>query len=444
MPQARVGSAAFRLARKACSSLLLGLEKPLVWIPLASLCAAAGLSLAYYYRPRHLDLQHPGIAQSVTVSLTGTRVFVPNRVLTGKLAEFNDGFFAFLMFDYLRGRPGLSGRTVMLTSTEEQGPPLYRVLVRLPDDLVEGVNILGEMKVRRLTPAVRFEWVPRSQLDSWIQETSVFEDAYKGTASKRLERLHASELQRYLREFIRFKSDTDPRRSTGSDPIPSPLNREDASRLAADIIAVARFYDVPISLFLGIGAMENNYLNVPGDRNNTIWKPQAQPGDIVIRRRGGRVLVRNDSTGVWQITRESLRYAHRLYLRDKRDYNRLPARLRPPAELDVDSVTADVLTTYAGLLLRNLLDQFHGNIALTAGAYNGGPGKPNARYAAGVEMVASYARRVIGRAAEIDRAALERNSVSRGKLKAASVMMKKESAQKRAQKGRVGPIAETP
>lgn len=260
MPQARVGSAAFRLVTKAYSRMLLAPGKPFVFIPLASLCAAAGLTLAYYYLPRHLDLAHPGIAQSVTVSLTGTRVFVPNRVLTGELAEFNDGFFAFLMFDYLRARPGLSGRTVMLTSTEQQGLP--RVLVRLPDDLIEGVNILGEMKAHRLTPAVRFEWVPPSQLDSWIQEKSVFEDAYNGRASKRLERLHASELQRYLREFIRFKSETDPGRSTGSDPIPSPLNREDASRLAADIIAIARFYDVPISLFLSERSRRSEQYNL--------------------------------------------------------------------------------------------------------------------------------------------------------------------------------------
>ena len=107
--------------------------------------------------------------------------------------------------------------------------------------------------------------------------------------------------------------------------------------------------------------------------------------------------------GVWQITRESLRYATQLYLRDQRDYEKLPARRRPPAHLDLNNVDTDTLTTYSALLLRNLVDRFHGDIALAAGAYNGGPGNPNARYAEGVQLVANYARRIIERASELDR-----------------------------------------
>src|SRR5581483_370777 len=202
------------------------------------------------------------------------------------------------------------------------------------------------------------------------------------------------------------KSITDPRIRRDLEPIPSPLTRKEASRLAADMIAVSRFYDIPLDLLIGIGAMENNFMSVPGDSTNTVWKRRAQPGDIVLKRRHGRVLVRNNSSGVWQITRESLRYAHRLYLADKRDYNQLPSRLRPPKTLDIDKVSQDVLTTYAGLLLRDLLDRFRGDVTLAAGAYNGGPRNPNARYAAGVEMVAEYARRIIDRAAHLNREAV--------------------------------------
>jgi hypothetical protein len=279
-----------------------------------------------------------------------------------------------------------------------------------------------------LTSDVRFQLVLPSDIVAYLHQTSVFVKAYEGPASARLRALHAPELESYLRRFIRFKSETDPRISSGSEAIPSPLTKSDAARLAADIIAVAHFYDLPIDLFLGIGAMENNYMNVAGDLKNTVWKRRAEEGDVVLKRRRGRVLVKNDSTGVWQITRQSLRYAHRIYVKDKRDYSQLAERLRPPRQLDFNSISPDVLTTYAALLLRDLLDQFHGDVTLAAGAYNGGPANPNTHYASGVEMVANYARRVIGRAAEMDRITLEQSSVSPRKIKETLSMVKKESA----------------
>src|SRR5512146_2264047 len=144
--------------------------------------------------------------------------------------------------------------------------------------------------------------------------------------------------------------------------------------------------------------MENNYLDVRGDLEHKVWKRKAQPGDIVLKRRRGRVLVLNYSIGVWQITRETLRYAHQLFLADKRDYSQLPERLRPSKELDLDQVDSHVLTTYAGLLIRDLLDRFGGDVTKAIGAYNGGPRNPNPSYAEGVATVADYARNVLQQA----------------------------------------------
>jgi hypothetical protein len=107
------------------------------------------------------------------------------------------------------------------------------------------------------------------------------------------------------------------------------------------------------------------------------------------------VLVSDYSIGAWQISRETLRAAHQLYLKDKRGYEQLPPRLRPPRELDVNSVNREVLTTYAGLVLRDLLDRFDGNVEQAIGAYNGGARNPNPAYAASVKNVALYARRVL-------------------------------------------------
>jgi hypothetical protein len=107
----------------------------------------------------------------------------------------------------------------------------------------------------------------------------------------------------------------------------------------------------------------------------------------------------NPSAGVWQITRETLRYAHKLFLADMRDYSTLPPRLRPPAQLNPDATSPEVLTTYAGLLFRDLIDRFQGDVLRAAGGYNGGPRNPNFRYAEGVQRVAGHARLVVERAA---------------------------------------------
>ena len=138
-------------------------------------------------------------------------------------------------------------------------------------------------------------------------------------------------------------------------------------------------------------------MGVTGDLNYATWKDRPQHGDVVLRRRHGKVLVRNYSRGVWQITRETLRYGQALYLADrqKRDYEALPAGLRPEFSVDPNDIQSETLTTFAGLLFRNLLDYFDGDIMKAVGAYNGGPGKPNAGYAKSVRNVARYARQVI-------------------------------------------------
>jgi hypothetical protein len=182
-------------------------------------------------------------------------------------------------------------------------------------------------------------------------------------------------------------------------PAPERLTLAQARQFASDIISVSRFYDVPLDMLLGVGAMENNYMHWAGDLRHASWKPRPDPGDIVLRRERHRVLVRNYAQGAWQITRETLRRVHKLYLQDKevRDYSQLRPELRPDDDLDPDNVQLRVLTTYAGLLLRHLLDEKNGSVEFAAGAYNGGVGHPNLQYAAGVQAVGDYARRVVQR-----------------------------------------------
>jgi len=219
---------------------------------------------------------------------------------------------------------------------------------------------------------------------------------------QKLESLNSFQLLPALARFLVFKSQTDNRVLYGSESAPRPLTREQASQLAADILDVAQFYDLPLDYFLGVGAMENDYMDVNGDLEHAVWKKRAQRDDIVLRRSRKRVMVSDYAMGTWQITRETLRAAHQLYLKDKRDYSLLPARLRPPRELNLNSVDDAVLTTYAGLLLRGLLDHFGGDVDKATGAYNGGVKTPNPAYAAGVKTVAEYARRVLEHATTLD------------------------------------------
>jgi hypothetical protein len=243
---------------------------------------------------------------------------------------------------------------------------------------------------------------PAEHVTGIEKQTRVFVAAYSLPVKQKLEDLPKKAVSDYLRRFIQFKSATDPRIRMKLEPVPKPLTSADAQRLAGDIIAVADFFSLPLELLLGIGAMENNYMNIRGDLAHSIWKRRPAPDDIVLERRRGRVRVLNDSAGVWQITRETLRYAHRLVERDYRDYSQLPEHLRPPVELNVNEVSPQVLTTYAGVLLRDLLDYFGGDVRLAVSAYNGGPARPNLRYGEGVSRAAEHARRVLEQAAVLN------------------------------------------
>jgi hypothetical protein len=249
-----------------------------------------------------------------------------------------------------------------------------------------------------------------SDLDRYRAQTRLFVAAYNRPVKRNLEVLSEKQLVPSVARFLVFKSMTDPRVRGGTDV--QSLSREQATEMAADIIAVAQFYNLPLDVFLGIGAMENNYLSIRGDLEHAVWKRRPAKDDIILKRRRHRVLVSDYSIGVWQITRETLRFAHDLYLKDKRNYTQLPEQLRPPKVFVLDVSDSHVLTTYAGLLLRDLLDRFHGDVEKAVGAYNGGPRNPNLEYAAGVGIVAEYARNVLGRVSAINRQAIARTTLS--------------------------------
>ena len=337
----------------------------------------------------------------VSLSASGASVRTPGRTLVADVATFEDEIFAYLMFGYLRGLVMRDGYRAWLTYERHAKSISYVIRLEAGNDLLTALPYFYKLRAMGVIARVSDRWVIAPVVSRYAYESLIFDKAYNLTPGRKLEHLSRAELIAYTRRFIRFKAVTDGRIRRRIEPVPSPPDGREAHRLAEDIVTVADFYGLPLDLFLGIGAMENNYMNVKGDIGNAIWKRRTHKGDVIVKHGKKGALVLNESSGVWQITRETLRYAHRLYLHDKRDYSKLPEHLRPPREIDLNDVPPEILTTYAGLFFRDLLDYFGGDVAKAVGAYNGGPGNPNPHYEAGVRSVAGHARRVLEHAAAL-------------------------------------------
>ena len=377
-----------------------------------ALCLAAGV-LAFAacgytdYRLWPLALPASAHPRVPLTAVENTQLVVPFTpgVPVAEVASFNDQMEAFLRFEYVRGREAHAGHDtshMLLTAVNTKKEPHYKIFIITNNDLLAAVPQLADLEGRNLIAHYEFESWSQQQLSYYQQESHTFDVAYDLPAEEKLETISSSKLLPALAQFLIFKSQTDNRVMGGSQDAPRPLTREQATQLASDILDVAHFYDLPLDYFMGVGAMENDYMDVNGDLAHAVWKKRAQRGDIVLRRTRKRVMVSDYAMGTWQITRETLRAAHQLYLHDKRDYSQLPARLRPPRQLDLNNVGDAVLTTYAGLLLRDLLDHFGGNVEKAIGAYNGGVRTPNQDYASGVKTIADYARRILEHASAQD------------------------------------------
>jgi len=354
-----------------------------------------------------LDLHAPRYPALPAPKIQVNRLVLPFApgLAVARVATFHDQLEAFLHFEYLRGREARDGSDtsrILLAAVDTATGPSYEIFIVSDNDLLTAVPHLAQLEGCNL--------IAHYELNTWTEkdfayhqrQSHMFDVAYGVPMGQKLESLSSFQLRPALARFLVFKSQTDNRVLARSDPAPRPLTQEQATQLAADILDVAQFYSLPLDYFLGVGAMENDYMDVDGDLTHAVWKKRAQRDDIVLRRGRKRVMVSDYAIGTWQITRETLRAAHQLYLKDKRDYRLLPARLRPPRALDLNSMDDAVLTTYAGLLLRSLLDHFGGDVDKATGAYNGGVRAPNPAYASGVKTVAIYARRILEHATALD------------------------------------------
>ena len=377
-----------------------------------TLCLAAGIfafaACGYTdYRLWPMDLPASARPRIPVTAVKGNRLVVPFslQVPAAEIAAFNDQLEAFLRFEYLRGREAREGHDtshMYLTATNTKKGPQYKIFVVTDNDLLSAVPQVASLQSRNLIAHYEFQTWSQKEYNYYQQQSHMFDVAYDVPTDEKLETVSSSKMLPALAQFLIFKSQTDNRVVDSSDPAARPLTREQATQLASDILEVAHFYDLPLDYFMGVGAMENDYMDVDGDLTHAVWKKRAERGDIVLQRTRKRVKVSDYAMGTWQITRQTLRAAHQLYLHDKRDYSQLPARLRPSRELDLNNISDAVLTTYAGLLLRDLLDHFGGDVEKAIGAYNGGIRTPNPAYASSVKNIADYARRILEHATAQD------------------------------------------
>jgi hypothetical protein len=367
--------------------------RALAALALSTLALTSWTADRLWPRPMRVSAQHGHLVPKVQ----GRHVALPfaNDVACAEIASFDDQLEAFLRYEYLRGREPDDASKIFLAAGHTGKRANYKIFLLVENDQLTAIPRLNRMESHGLISRYELVAWTRQDLAFAQQQSRMFETAYNVPTEQKLETLPSFQLLPALADFLVFKSQTDWRVVGQSSRAPQPLTHHQALRLASDILDVAHFYNLPLDYFLGVGAMENNYMDVNGDLAHVVWKKRAERGDIVLERDRKRVLVSDYSIGTWQISRETLRAAHQLYLKDKRHYDELPPRLRPARELDVNSVNGGVLTTYAGLLLRDLLDRFGGDVDQAIGAYNGGIRNPNPAYAAGVKNVALYARRVL-------------------------------------------------
>jgi hypothetical protein len=389
----------------------MAVNRPIKWLATLLMLLAISGSGWICYRTWPRKLPHTTGSKFPEIFFEDGRlgIALPTDALVAEVGDYNNALNTYLYLNLLRSRKSVDSTRAMVCAREGGGPGGYELFLQVKNNVLTSLPYLNSLIVHAAIPHFVLHSWTNQDLNRCKEQDVRFEAAFRLPVFTRFQQIPDAQLIGPMADFLVFKSSTDARVLARRDPTPPVLNLSQARELAEDMIVVARFYSLPLDYFLGIGAVENNYMGVIGDLDHAVWKRRAQRGDIVLRRRGRRVLVRNYSLGVWQITRETLRYAQKLYIQDRqnRDYSALPERLRPEVSSDPDAIKPETLTTFSGLLLRNLLDRFDGNVMQAVGAYNGGVQKPNLGYAQSVRVVAIYARNAISHAVALESPANE-------------------------------------
>ena len=71
----------------------------------------------------------------------GRLTLSPRRgVVLAEIARFQDEIFAYLMFNYMRGRPAFEGRLLLLSLETRTSEPYYAISTVIREDFLGGVD----------------------------------------------------------------------------------------------------------------------------------------------------------------------------------------------------------------------------------------------------------------------------------------------------------------
>src|ERR1035437_4731667 len=198
----------------------------------------------YHYRILPLPSAPHSSLPEIAIVDGVTQVKMPNGNLLGDVGNYSDELTAYLRFEYLEGLPSLSGTQILMTSTEMQGKPVYRLYLVLPNNVFPAVHRLEQLRIDGFIEGFRLLSPPTVQLRDWEEQTRLFDSAYLRQVRKRLLQLPQSELTSAVAEFILFKVKTDPRVWKQIVPVKKVVSPEESEEFAADMIAVAKFYKI--------------------------------------------------------------------------------------------------------------------------------------------------------------------------------------------------------
>jgi hypothetical protein len=98
----------------------------------------------------------------------------PTETLLAEVGRFDDELSAYLWFDYLRSRPGVEGSQVLLTVSEKEGAPLYRIEVELPNNALVAIPFLAQLEAKAFIEGFELGFSTKQVTERKREQTNLF------------------------------------------------------------------------------------------------------------------------------------------------------------------------------------------------------------------------------------------------------------------------------
>ena len=187
----------------------------------AALCASGWIAFRTW--PRKIWL---GTAPYPSVYFDHDIMIVPfpTETLLAEVGRFDDELSAYLWFDYLRTRPGVEGSQILLTVSEKEGAPLYRIEVSRSEQCSGWIHFSRNSDRRLLLRASSLGFTTKQVTERKRETANLFVAACERPVEKEFKLLPRKQLLRPMVHFLVFKSRTDPRVRGRDESRPASLS----------------------------------------------------------------------------------------------------------------------------------------------------------------------------------------------------------------------------